>query len=162
MESYYLDAVTEGEPPGRWMGRGAERLGLSGQVTAEHMEALFEECVNPATGEQLGRRPPGGPSLRAKTKEALAAEPDATRERQQQIRAEVAAGHRGANLGWDLTLAVPKSVSLAHAAAARGQIAATRAGNTELAQAYGFVKDQIEAAVLDAAGAGLAAAEQVV
>jgi TrwC relaxase len=101
MESYYLDAVTEGEPPGRWMGRGAERLGLSGQVTAEHMEALFEECVNPVTGEQLGRRPPGGPSLRAKTKEALAAEPDATRERQQQIRAEVAAAHRGANLGWD-------------------------------------------------------------
>jgi hypothetical protein len=48
-------------------------------------------------------------------------------------------------------LAVPKSVSLAHAAAARGQIAAPRAGNTELAQAYGFVKDQIEAAVLDAA-----------
>lgn len=162
MESYYLDAVTEGEPPGRWMGRGAALLGLAGEVTADHMETLFEECVNPVTGEQLGRRPPGGPSLRAKVKEALAGEPDADAERQTQIRAEVAASHRGANLGWDLTFAVPKSVSLAHAAAARGQIVASRAGDEELAAAYAFVKEQIEAAVLDAAGAGLAAAEQVV
>ena len=29
-ESYYTGAVTEGEPPGRWWGAGAEKLGLTG------------------------------------------------------------------------------------------------------------------------------------
>jgi len=28
MESYYLDGVTEGEPPGKWPGRGAKSFGL--------------------------------------------------------------------------------------------------------------------------------------
>ena len=92
----------------------------------------------------------------------MAAEPDASPERQQQIRAEVAATHRGSAPGWDLTFAVPKSVSLAHAAATRGQIAADRAGDTTSAAAFEFLKDQIEAAVHDAASAGLTAAEQLV
>ena len=32
MESYYLDAVTDGEPPGQWLGSGAQALALSGEV----------------------------------------------------------------------------------------------------------------------------------
>jgi conjugative relaxase-like TrwC/TraI family protein len=162
MESYYLDAVTEGEPPGRWMGKAAAALGLSGEVTAEAMETLFETAVNPVTGQKLGRAPVTGKTLRTKIAEALAAEPDATPERQQQIRAEQTTKHRGGIQGWDLTVAVPKSVSLAHAAAQRGMIAAERAGDTELGQAYRFVKEQIEAAIQDAAGAGLATAERLV
>lgn len=35
---YYLEA---GEPPGRWHGRGAERLGLSGVVSRSHFQSLL-------------------------------------------------------------------------------------------------------------------------
>ena len=31
-ENYYTGAVTAGEPPGRWYGRGAAQLGLTGEV----------------------------------------------------------------------------------------------------------------------------------
>lgn len=38
-EDYYLQG---GEPPGQWHGIGAERLGLSGQVEADHLYNLFD------------------------------------------------------------------------------------------------------------------------
>jgi len=159
MESYYLDAVTEGEPPGRWRGRAAELLGLSGVVTAEAMETLYEDFVNPVTGEQLGNRP----AARAKAKElvaaALAAEPDATAERRAQIRAEVTAGLRTNVIGWDLTFAVPKSVTILHTAASRGMIAAARDGDGELEAAHRWVREQIDAAIERANAAGLAQVE---
>ncbi|MHB1446755.1 MAG: MobF family relaxase, partial [Acidimicrobiales bacterium] len=46
-EDYYLNA---GEAPGRWTGRGAERLGLSGPVEAIQLRAVLS-----------GRRPDGDP-----------------------------------------------------------------------------------------------------
>ncbi|MEC3976244.1 relaxase domain-containing protein [Amycolatopsis sp. H20-H5] len=36
-ENYYTDAVAEGEPPGRWYGAGAEKLGLTGLVEDDTM-----------------------------------------------------------------------------------------------------------------------------
>ncbi|WP_219420454.1 relaxase domain-containing protein, partial [Pseudonocardia nigra] len=39
-ENYYTGAVAEGEPPGRWWGAGAERLGLTGLVDGQDMRAL--------------------------------------------------------------------------------------------------------------------------
>jgi hypothetical protein len=39
-ESYYTGAVAAGEPPGRWYGRGAEQLGLAGEVDALDMCAV--------------------------------------------------------------------------------------------------------------------------
>lgn len=38
-EDYYLEG---GEPLGRWLGRGAEALGLSGNVQKEHLRAVME------------------------------------------------------------------------------------------------------------------------
>lgn len=38
-EDYYLEG---GEPPGRWLGKGAERLGLVGEVGRQQLEELFE------------------------------------------------------------------------------------------------------------------------
>jgi|APThiThiocy_ev2_2_1041544.scaffolds.fasta_scaffold01801_10 Ti-type conjugative transfer relaxase TraA len=38
-EDYYLQG---GEPPGQWFGRGAEVLGLSGQVESDHLYNLFD------------------------------------------------------------------------------------------------------------------------
>ena len=44
-----------GEAPGRWDGRGADELGLSGEVTAEQLRAVLNG-VHPTEGKQLGRR----------------------------------------------------------------------------------------------------------
>lgn len=46
-ESYYLGAVTVGEPPGRWWGAGAKALGLEGQVDNDVMTALYSEFLDP-------------------------------------------------------------------------------------------------------------------
>jgi len=52
LPSYYLDA---GEPPGRWLGRGAAELGLDGVVDDEAFLAVMAG-EHPMTGERLGRR----------------------------------------------------------------------------------------------------------
>ncbi len=46
-ENYYTGAVATGEPPGRWYGRGAEALGLSGLVHTQDMTALYEHFLDP-------------------------------------------------------------------------------------------------------------------
>lgn len=47
---YYLD---RGEPPGQWLGRGAERLGLDGTVDEDDFLALMAG-LDPGTGRLLG------------------------------------------------------------------------------------------------------------
>lgn len=49
---YYLDG---GEPSGRWLGRGAEALGLAGEVDDGHFLALLDGR-DPTDGELLGTR----------------------------------------------------------------------------------------------------------
>src|SRR3954453_2783679 len=46
-ENYYTGAVAEGEPPGRWWGTGAEKLGLTGLVDAQDMRAVYERFIDP-------------------------------------------------------------------------------------------------------------------
>jgi len=46
-ESYYTGAVAAGEPPGRWYGRGAEHLGLTGEVDTQDMTALYQHFIDP-------------------------------------------------------------------------------------------------------------------
>ncbi len=46
-EGYYTDAVTAGEPPGQWYGNGAADLGLSGDVDAELMAAVYMHGLDP-------------------------------------------------------------------------------------------------------------------
>jgi len=52
LPSYYLDGD---EPPGRWWGRGADRLGLSGEIDPEAFLAVMAGH-DPTTGRNLGRR----------------------------------------------------------------------------------------------------------
>jgi len=52
LPSYYLD---DDEPPGRWWGRGAGDLGLTGQVDPEAFLAVMAG-EDPTTGRDLGRR----------------------------------------------------------------------------------------------------------
>src|SRR3954470_12438087 len=46
-ENYYTGAVAEGEPPGRWWGAGAETLGLSGEIEAQDMTAIYSRFLDP-------------------------------------------------------------------------------------------------------------------
>ena len=52
LPSYYLDGE---EPPGRWWGRAADRLGLSGQLDPEAFLGVMAGR-DPATSSDLGRR----------------------------------------------------------------------------------------------------------
>jgi conjugative relaxase-like TrwC/TraI family protein len=52
LENYYVAA---GEEPGRWVGAGADAMGLDGEVAGEQLEALFDHGLHPITGEALGR-----------------------------------------------------------------------------------------------------------
>jgi TrwC relaxase len=51
--AYY---TTGGEPPGQWAGRGAGKLGLSGQVDMDVIEQLFMKNLAP-TGKVLAKPP---------------------------------------------------------------------------------------------------------
>ena len=70
-ESYYLHSVARGledyylgggEAPGRWLGTGADMLGLAGEVAGAALVAVLDDR-DPATGTRLGcatnRRTPG-------------------------------------------------------------------------------------------------------
>ena len=46
-EGYYTGAVDAGEPPGLWFGAGAEKLGLTGEVDADLMEAVYTHLLDP-------------------------------------------------------------------------------------------------------------------
>jgi conjugative relaxase-like TrwC/TraI family protein len=72
-ESYYLQVVAtgvedyylgSGEAPGRWIGSGSMRLGLSGVVAAEDLRVVLDGR-DPATGRSLTgvRRPDRLPGL---------------------------------------------------------------------------------------------------
>jgi hypothetical protein len=174
VESYYLDAVTDGEPAGRWLGRMAADLGLTsdanedgatgdaatshvnGEVDAQVMQRVFGRFEHPGTGEPLGSRPQKWRSVDERLAATLADEPDALPERVAQLRAHIEGRQRTTLLGWDATFNVPKSVTVAHTALYRAEIAAIRSGNTDRATELGTVRRGIEAAILDANDAGVA------
>ncbi len=158
VESYYLDAVTAGEPPGTWSGTAATELGLTGEVTAADMHAVYSDHVNPATGEAIGRAPKQHIPAAQRLAAALEREPDALPERVAELRREIERTQRHAVIGWDVTFSVPKSVTVAHTAAHRAEVAALRAGDEERAAEHARVRQTIETAIRDANAAMLTAA----
>lgn len=57
---YYINAAREGEPPGRWFGKGAEALGFTdGQGVERDPYLAAYQQTDPNTGEKLGRAPVG-------------------------------------------------------------------------------------------------------
>lgn len=159
--NYYLDAATDGEPPGVWNGTGAAILGLSGDVVDDDMRTLFNECVNPVNGDVVGNAPRRASTYDVKVAEALAAEPDALPERIEAIRARLEKQCRPPKLGWDLTLSVPKSVTVAWTAARRAEIAATRSGDLDRIEEYRSIRLGIESAIDEGNRAMLDRVEQV-
>lgn len=148
-ESYYLDAVAVGEPPGRWSGRLAEEVGLTGEVDPDAMHTLFDKFQAP-DGTQLGARPAQRKSVEDRLEEWKAEHPGALREEVREARDRLEASQRKTVLGWDLTFSVPKSVTVLHTAWRRSQLEADRSGDHETAEAYRELADWIEGAVRSA------------
>jgi hypothetical protein len=77
---YYLNAAQQGEPPGRWFGKGAEALGFAdGQLVERDPYLEVYQQRDPVTGEKLGRAPNGWKRFSEIFNRKLAAEPHATR-----------------------------------------------------------------------------------
>ncbi|WP_431879056.1 MobF family relaxase [Amycolatopsis sacchari] len=152
---YLLGGNQIGEPDGVWAGRGLEMLGVEeGQhVTAEQMRAVYgrlEHWETDAEGKPipLGRRPIKTASVETRLAAALAAEPNASEERQEQIRREVSASTRQAVGYYDLTFTPVKSVSVYRAAleaAGEHELAAavTAAHNQAVRESLAYIESQV-------------------
>src|SRR3954471_16078291 len=158
--AYYTGASEKGEPPGRWGGRLAEQLGLAGDVDPATMEKLFEKFEAP-DGTKVGRPPMQFRSIESRIEQALAAVPNALPERVEQIKAEVARSTRSSMAGMDLTFSVPKSVTVAHTAAWRVELDATRSGDLERAAEFGSIREGIQGAIFEANAAAMEFASTV-
>jgi conjugative relaxase-like TrwC/TraI family protein len=126
-ENYYTGAVAAGEPPGRWYGRGAKRLGLSGLVDTQDMTALYEHFIDPRdeafadparwdeaeTLGHTGRKYLSEDDIYAA---ALAAEPGADAERRAALRVEAGKKARKNVTFIDATFSVQKSITVLHTA----------------------------------------------
>lgn len=157
-ENYYTGAVSEGEPPGRWWGAGAERLGLSGLVDAQDMRALYEGFLDPrdpafkdparweeaATLGHTGRQYQSEDDLYAK---ALEQEPGASAERRAELRVQAGKSARQNVAFYDLTFNVQKSVTLVHTAFEAKEVAARRDGDEETAAAWAACRKAVEDAI---------------
>ena len=126
-EGYYTDS---GERPGRWIAAGAMSVTAGSEVTRDDLRAVLS-CVDPATGEQLGRKY----ETNGRYSDALG-----VRRR------------RKAMSAYDLTYSVPKSVSVAWALAGdetRAEIEA--AFDASVAAVVGYLQER---AVASRAAAG--------
>jgi conjugative relaxase-like TrwC/TraI family protein len=157
-ENYYTGAVSEGEPPGRWYGSGAEFLGLRGLVDHQDMEALYEHFVDPrdpafknrATWDgasTLGHRGRAYKTADQLYKQYLDAEPYADPERREQLRLDASKNEQHNVSYYDVTFSVPKSITVLHAAFEAQEVKARRAGDTEAAEAWAAHRQAIEDAI---------------
>ncbi|MGH3866235.1 MAG: MobF family relaxase [Pseudonocardiaceae bacterium] len=158
-EGYYTGAVAEGEPPGRWYGGGAARLGLAGLVDAQDMTGVFKHFVDPRDAERFtdperwseadtlghtGRRYLTAEELYAA---ALRIEPGADAERRAELHVNAAKAARHNVAFFDLTFSVPKSMSVLHTAFELRELDARQAGDLEAALAWGAHRAAVEDAV---------------
>jgi conjugative relaxase-like TrwC/TraI family protein len=166
-ENYYTGAVSAGEPPGRWWGRGAEQLGLRGLVDGQDMTGLYERFVDPraegfrdqARWDELPTLGHAGRRYRSEDEvyaAALQREPNAGPERRAELRVEAGKLARRNVAFLDVTFSVQKSVTLLHTAFEAEQAKAAAAGDTESAEAWGRHKKAVEDAIWAGNNAGLA------
>lgn len=117
----YMLAGAAKEPAGVWYGTGLEELlgiEVGTTATAEQVKAVLGRLEHPSAVDEngdpmaLGRRPFKFKSREEREKAALAAEPDATKERQDEIKAKVRGSERKAVAYYDLTFSPVKSMSV--------------------------------------------------
>ncbi|MEV6956564.1 MobF family relaxase [Streptomyces sp. NPDC051183] len=106
------------DTPGFWIGQGAAALGLAGDVTQAHADALFKYGEDPLTGEALGRRWRQYKTVEERYTERLRQEPKASEARKSELRALVEReGERSARAGWEMVVSPVKSFAVAVALA---------------------------------------------
>ena len=153
---YYIQASESGgEPPGRWWGPGAKALGLEpGQVVERGpYDLLFGERKAP-DGTALGRAPGSGRNAAGIYARLLAAEPQATAERQRELRLEATRQARLSPLYFDLTLSLSKSISIFHASLGENARLARLAGDEAGDRYWSGLVEEVDAMIWDAVRAG--------
>ena len=153
---YYLQDGKE--PPGQWAGKGAEALGLTGQVDPEVYRNLFGKLVAP-TGEKLYTgRPPRyvtGPGESDSADDVAAAVaglgPFTTPAEVRRTRAKVLGSTGAAVPFYDLTFSATKSPSLLQASYAAAAVKARSAGQHDQAEEYERRVRAIDAAAVETA-----------
>jgi conjugative relaxase-like TrwC/TraI family protein len=162
---YYLQDGKE--PPGQWAGKGAEALGLTGQVDPEVYRNLFGKLIAP-TGEKLYTgRPPRyvtGPGESDSADDVAAAVaglgPFTTPAEVRRTRAKVL-GSTGASVPfYDLTFSATKSVSLLQVSYAADAAKARAAGQHGQAAEYERRVRAIDEAAVETARQLVALAER--
>ncbi|GLZ49229.1 hypothetical protein Acsp06_54140 [Actinomycetospora sp. NBRC 106375] len=157
-ESYYTGAVTDGEPPGRWWGAGAEKLGLSGLVDAQDMRGIYERFLDPrhegfADPQRWDEVPTLGHTGRRYATEdelyasALEHEPDASAERRAELQVEAGKQARHNVDFLDATFSIQKSVTVLHTAFEAEEVTARDAGDEDTAAAWGEYRQAVEDAI---------------
>jgi conjugative relaxase-like TrwC/TraI family protein len=148
--SYYTAA---GEPPGRWAGKGAASLGLSGQVDPAVIGRLYQDNIGPG-GELLVKRRQSKAAAERENAAVSAYQAEHPCASATEL-AEVRAAERGKDPHqvpyFDLTVSAVKSVSVLHASyrVAAGQ--ARDHGQDNQAAAFDARADELEDALLDSA-----------
>jgi conjugative relaxase-like TrwC/TraI family protein len=168
---YYLTAA--GEPPGIWAGRGAEALGLRGQVggdtaSAKTMRALFHYGTGPDGIPLASRqRAPKYPAraVYAQVEEAIARRVAAlgrfaTPEERREIRLQERAKMRTSTPYYDMTFSAEKSVSLLYAGLLAAAQQARDQGDERESERLRAEAGHIEAAVMAGADRMLEVAGQ--
>ena len=166
-EGYYTGAVAAGEPPGLWWGNGAQTLGLTGEVDADLMEAVYTRLLDPrdpaahdrATWD--GAAPLAAGHRKYRTAEQvyaalLDANPGAGPEERAALRAQAGRSARQAVSFIDVTFSAPKSVTVTGLAFERASNDARARGDLDAAAAWGIHAKAVEDAMLAGTRAGLA------
>ncbi len=165
-ENYYTKAVDAGEPPGLWYGAGAAALGLTGEVDADLMEALYTHLRDPRDPRAQSRKtwdeadPLAAAHRKYRSaddvyKELLEAHPDAGPEERAALRAQAERSARQAVAFIDVTFSAPKSVTVLAVAFERAANEARAAGDEQAAQAWEAHAQAVEDAVMAGARAAI-------
>ena len=143
-DRYFARAMERGEPPGVWLGKGWEALGLGGieagqQAADDDVRAIFGQLRRPDSPETdpefIGRRPHTYQGYDERLAKLRAAEPDATPERMRAMEREARAGGNRAVAYYDFTFSPVKSISVLYASY-------LAAGLTEQAEAVRAAHDE--------------------
>ncbi len=163
-EGYYTDAVTAGEPPGRWYGAGAADLGLSGEVDAELMAAVYAHALDPRDRAAHDRSTWGQAATLGSTRQSyrsaddiyeglVAAHPEASPEEREAFRVQAEGSARQSVAFIDCTFNASKSVSVFVVALKQAELDARAAGDDAAAERWAAQHRLAEDAILEAARA---------
>ena len=148
--SYYTAA---GEPPGRWAGKAAAALGLTGQVDSAVIGRLYQRNIGPGGELLVKRRQSRVADAREEAAAAAywAAHPYASAVELAEVRTAARGKDPHSVPYFDLTVDVVKSVSVLHASYRVSARQARERGDDDQAAAFDARADEIEAALIDAA-----------